>query len=97
MADDNPSTNQTSDDLPSYVPIPPEEADKDQETDAAAAVEPGDTHPVFGSNVQPQEIYDEKIVGPVQTGETPADEASMGGFDPENDPRTHQQLPADEE
>lgn len=88
MQPNEPDDDKKTGDLPAFSPLPPPVNDDTDEPAAEAASEPGDTHPVFGSNVQPQEILDENIVGTPEPTLPTKGEPNVVNFDPENDPRT---------
>jgi hypothetical protein len=93
VSDDQTTNDNTQDDLPSFTPLPPPVSEGNDEPAAEAATEPGDTHPVFGSDVQPQEIVDEKIVGMDEQVKPIKGEPNVMNFDPENDARIQETLP----
>ncbi|HUP26712.1 MAG TPA: hypothetical protein VM124_03655 [Candidatus Limnocylindrales bacterium] len=47
----------------------------------------GETHPVFGSKIQPQEIHDQHLVGSDEITGSLRGEDRIVNFDPEQDPR----------
>jgi len=74
------------------VPTPhPDVKELQEQSESVAGSEP---HPVFGNQMQPQEVHDKKIVGPDDSGHMPGGEDKGSSFDPETDPRM--QLPATE-
>ena len=88
MADDDFEPNDGSDNMSSPHP---DVEELQAQSESVAGSEP---HPVFGSQMQPQEVHDKNIVGPDDSGTVPHGEDKTSSFDPEADSRM--QLPATE-
>lgn len=72
-------------------PTHPDEEELQAQSEAVAGSEP---HPVFGTQMQPQEVHDKNIVGPDDSKNVPHADDKGSSFDPESDPRM--QLPVTE-
>ncbi len=84
MTSDQSDNTNDPDELIVNTPMPfPDDTD---DAELEIVPEQGETHPVFGSKIQPQEIHDQNLVGS-DDGEAIRRETRTVNYDPEQDPR----------